>query len=64
MGELRYTMQVPETVAQSILKDFVERYVDREKLRKNILMREDSFCMPQKWQMLLPIFWSLNLWII
>ena len=38
MGEFRFTDQVPQTVARSILKDFAEHYVDKEKLRKNGLL--------------------------
>ena len=38
MGELRYAAQMPQTVAHSILKDFVKHHVDKEKLRKYGLM--------------------------
>ena len=38
MGELRFAKQVPQTVAHSILKDFAEHFVDKEKLRKYGLM--------------------------
>ena len=38
MGELKFAAQVSQTYANGILKDFVERYVDEEKLRKYGLM--------------------------
>ena len=38
MGELKFAVQVSQTDANGILKDFVERYVDEEKLRKYGLM--------------------------
>ena len=38
MGELKFAAQVPQTDANSILKDFVEHFVNKEKLRKYGLM--------------------------
>lgn len=38
MGELKFAAQVSQTDANSILKDFVEHFVNKEKLRKYGLM--------------------------
>ena len=38
MGELKFANEVPRTVAHSILKSFVEHFVDKENLRKYGLM--------------------------
>lgn len=38
MGEIKFENRVPKTVACGIIKDFAERYVDKEKLRKYGLM--------------------------
>ena len=38
MGDLKFAKQVSQTVAYGILKDFVENYVDKEKLQKYGLM--------------------------
>lgn len=38
MGELKFAKKVPQTVAHSVLKDFVEHFVNKEKLRKYSLM--------------------------
>ena len=32
MGELKFAAQMPQTVAHSILKDFIKNYVDKENL--------------------------------
>ena len=38
MGELKFAKKVPQTDANCILKDFVEHFVNKEKLRKYGLM--------------------------
>ena len=38
MGEPKFAKKVPQTVAHSVLKDFVEHFVNKEKLRKYGLM--------------------------
>ena len=52
MGELRYRMQMPEAVTQSILKDFINHHVDREKLRIYGLMwnsfKRRPRCLPME----------------
>lgn len=47
MGEFRFAKQVPRTVAHSVLKDFVEHFVDKEKLRKYGLMWNSFAQKPQ-----------------
>lgn len=52
MGESKFAKQVPQTAARGILKDFVEHYVDKEKLRKydliwNSFVRKPK-CVPME----------------
>ena len=48
MGGLKFAKKVPQTVSSNILKDFVEHYVDKEKLRRYGLMWKNSFVQKPK----------------